>query len=147
MRFAALLLVPVAMLLVAADDDAVKKDVAKMQGTWVFTKYVNGGIVYTDKEQLKKLELTVKENMSTFRRVDNDNVTHSRHTLRPNKNPKEIDIEILDGPDKGKTLPGIYAVDGDELRLCINRAGKDRPKKFESEAGSENVLQVLKKKP
>jgi uncharacterized protein (TIGR03067 family) len=142
MRFA-ILLIPSAFLL-AAEDDAAKKELARFEGTWVFTKYVNDGKAAPE-DALKKLELTVKGNESAFKR--GDDVTHGRYILRPDKDPKELNIEILDGPNKGKTFPAIYAFDGAELRICLNRGGKDRPRKFESEAGSKNVLEVLKKKP
>jgi hypothetical protein len=39
----------------------------------------------------------------------------------------------------------IYALDGDELKLCLEAAGKPRPTKFESKPGDTTVVWVLKR--
>ena len=37
--------------------------------------------------------------------------------LDPSKKPKAIDITQLSG--KGETIPGIYSIDGDTLKICM----------------------------
>jgi uncharacterized protein (TIGR03067 family) len=39
------------------------------------------------------------------------------YKLDPSKNPKEIDIT-----EKGKTVLGIYAIDGDTLTICVSES-------------------------
>jgi uncharacterized protein (TIGR03067 family) len=66
------------------------------------------------------------------------------------KSPKAIDLEIVEVPapnqDKeGKTSLGIYALDGDDLKLCLATPGEgDRPTKLAGEAG-RHVLLTLKR--
>jgi RNA polymerase sigma factor (sigma-70 family) len=66
------------------------------------------------------------------------------------KSPKVIDLEIVEAPapnaDKeGKTSLGIYALNGDDLKLCLATPGEeDRPTKLAGEAG-RHVLLTLKR--
>jgi uncharacterized protein (TIGR03067 family) len=49
-----------------------------------------------------------------------------------------IDFTPDDGPAKGKTLPGIFKIEGDKLTICFTSAGNARPKDFKS--GDRNVV-------
>jgi hypothetical protein len=51
------------------------------------------------------------------------------YTLNPEKSPKQIDLtSLVDGPDKGETIRGIYGIDGDELKICESDGA--RPTEF-----------------
>ena len=65
--------------------------------------------------------------------------------LDPAAKVKAIDLMLTSGPEKGKTSLGIYAWDGDNLKLCIAKPGSDRPTEFATKTGSEQLLLVLKK--
>ena len=65
-----------------------------------------------------------------------------RFTLNPNADPKRIDLDK--GGEVGKAY-GIYALDKDQLKLCYGEPGAERPKAFESKAGSKVFLIVLKR--
>ena len=46
------------------------------------------------------------------------------------KSPKEIDLIALDGPQKGKTMEGIYKLEDGKLMVCLRdiaAAEKGRP--------------------
>jgi uncharacterized protein (TIGR03067 family) len=58
------------------------------------------------------------------------------------KSPKQFAMQ-LEG--KAETLLGIYKIDNDVLTLCFSGKPGERPTKFESPAGSANVLVVLKR--
>jgi hypothetical protein len=49
--------------------------------------------------------------------------------------------------DPGKPIVqlAIYALDGDDLKLCLEAAGKPRPTRFESKKGDTTVMWVLKR--
>jgi len=49
------------------------------------------------------------------------------------------------GPDKGKTLLGIYELSDDAYKVCFAAPGKDRPTEFNSKEGSGNRLIVMKR--
>ena len=59
-----------------------------------------------------------------------------RQKLNPDKSPKEVDKAYTEGPNAGKTFVGIYKIDGDTITACFADNDKDRPKEFESKAGS-----------
>lgn len=61
------------------------------------------------------------------------------------KTPATIDLQPGKGTYEGKTLPGIYKVEGDTLTIAFAEPGKERPKAFESTAGSGVVLVLHKK--
>lgn len=46
--------------------------------------------------------------------------------------PKGIDIKGTEGPNKGKTIPAIFELKGDMLKVCYNLGGAERPASFET---------------
>jgi uncharacterized protein (TIGR03067 family) len=53
------------------------------------------------------------------------------YRLNPGKAPQAIDLTVTAGPDKSKTFRGIYALDGDTLKICYHpQPGKARPSAF-----------------
>jgi uncharacterized protein (TIGR03067 family) len=53
------------------------------------------------------------------------------YKTEPEKVPGFIDMKVLaEGPDKGKLIRGIYAIAGDELKLCEAAVGEERPTQF-----------------
>jgi len=66
--------------------------------------------------------------------------------LDANKKPKWSDVTYTEGPDKGKTIKGIYEVEGDTSRFC--RAGtpeQERPTEFKTKAGTGGLASVYKR--
>src|SRR5439155_12488432 len=56
--------------------------------------------------------------------------------IDPTKSPKTADSLQTEGPDKGKTLLGIYEIiDDNHKRACWAPVGKPRPTAFTSEPG------------
>jgi uncharacterized protein (TIGR03067 family) len=72
----------------------------------------------------------------------------AEYTINPIKKPKEIDL-ITDPYTKNeKTYQSIYSIEGDVLKICIDKGCKKRPTEFKTTAGNTNeVLLVLKRKP
>jgi uncharacterized protein (TIGR03067 family) len=66
--------------------------------------------------------------------------------IDPTKNTKEINVTLKVGAQKGRVDKGIYQIDGDTLRICI-QTDKDsaRPREFGSPAGSQLWLVVLQR--
>jgi uncharacterized protein (TIGR03067 family) len=64
----------------------------------------------------------------------------------PDKTPKEVDMMITEGPNKGKTQLGIYKLEGDTATFCVVEPGlKTRPTDFTSDAGSNRMIVTVKK--
>lgn len=134
-------------LLLAADDpkDAKKKDLDKLQGTWTASGVeYNGDKVLGD--LVKELKVVVEGDKLTVKGDAPDLEKYGKATLKidPATTPKVMDISITGG-EKGTTFEAIYAVDGDEWKLCLKLTGKERPTKFESKADSNDVLVVFQR--
>src|SRR5262249_52959717 len=91
---------------------------------------------------IKGDELTIKRGDEVF--------IKGKMKLDPSKTPKHLDLEILEDPrdrDVGKTVRGIYSLDGgDQLRWCAAEPGTEaRPTEFAAAAGSKHFLVTLKK--
>ena len=67
-------------------------------------------------------------------------------TIDPTRRPKAIDFtQATEGPTRGRTVPGIYEVAGDRLRVCRTTGGPVRSTAFPSRAGRGQVLLVLER--
>jgi uncharacterized protein (TIGR03067 family) len=125
-------------------DDAPKTGDKDLEGSWELKSVVRDG-----KEQppppvdLGKAVMTFKG--ETLAMTAKDDSKKAAFTVDPTKKPRTIDIVAEDGPDKGKTLKGIYEVKDDELRMCIADAGKDRPTELAAKEGSGCGLMTLKR--
>jgi uncharacterized protein (TIGR03067 family) len=69
----------------------------------------------------------------------------STYRLAPSETPGHIDMIGTEGDAAGKTAPGIYAIEGDMLKVCYVMPGGERPKTFESGAGSGVYLVTWKR--
>jgi uncharacterized protein (TIGR03067 family) len=138
------LLVIAAGLLVAGDSakENVQKELEKFRGTWKFVSIENEGQA-VPKAQYEGARLTLKGDQFTFRQGADS--THGTFKVDPAKQPKTIDVTFTDGPDKGKTIVGVYELKGDTYKVCLQLKGKERPKEFRSQAESGHVLQVLQR--
>lgn len=143
--FAALVLCAGVSLLVAADDDA-KKDLEALKGNWTVVSAERDGKKLTD-EQLKDVMLTLDGTGKATVKKGDQVLFDGTIKIDPTKKPKALDTtQTSDGENKGKTLLGIYELDGDTLKICTAEpAGKDRPTEFSSKPGSGNFLRVYKR--
>jgi len=146
MKARCFLLVAVALLL-AADDakDEVKKELARFEGTW---KWVS---LESEKEKLSadalkdpRLKLTGDKFVVTGENAENA-VMSGTFKVDPTKKPKTIDVTFSDGPQKGKTFLGIYELEEDIYKVCVDPEGKSRPTEFAIKPGSGYVLELLKR--
>jgi len=157
MRGYAVLLVPITCLVLAADkadDDAVKKEIAKLKGGWSLVGFEmlapNGEKIGPTPEALKEFKMVITDDKISIRRRLADG-TYERtkeepdvmFKVNPGKTPKEIDMIPINGEGKGKTIKGIYSLEGDTLRFCRVLPGVERPREFK--ATKEAMFFTLKK--
>ena len=137
--FQRLLLTPLLLLpLLSADkvkEDARDDDAKKMQGNWAMTAMEQNGKEaplpprgQTDPQNRSRQDGSPDDKPGTFK-------------LGTDKKLKTIDFIGLDG----KTIKGIYELDGDTLRICLSMpSSTDRPTDLSSKG--DRMLVKLKRK-
>jgi uncharacterized protein (TIGR03067 family) len=120
---------------VTGDD---KKDEDAIRGVWLAAEAELGGNKFPD-DQRKSIKLELKDGKYTLG-VDKGTIK-----LDPSAKPKTLDVVGTDGPNKGKTIPAIYELDGDTLKVCYDLGGKARPTEFKTAAGTKQFLVVYKR--
>jgi uncharacterized protein (TIGR03067 family) len=120
------------------DSEASRKDLDKLQGTWTLVSAKADG-ADLPKELAAKLKLVIDKDKFSIKNDDSEE--SATVTLDPGQKPPTIDIK----PAKEDAVKGIYELKDDELKLCWAKAGKERPKGFESKEGSGEILFVLKR--
>jgi uncharacterized protein (TIGR03067 family) len=121
-----------------ADDKAAAD---KIEGKWAVVSLVGNG-----KEDEKAKDDTVTFEAGTIHIKEKNGEHSGTYKLDASQKPPTIDLTPDDGPQKGKTLKGIYSLKGDELKICLpHDPDKDRPTKFESTEGSGLMCVTLKR--
>ena len=129
--------------------DADRKELAKLDGTWIVVKAeINGKSLLEKVKPEPKLVIKDGKVRSEAKEAPKDGVELSK-ILDPSKKPKTVTMSF-EGRIK---FYGIYELDGDEFRICgdgvdiateKNPEGR-RPKEFDSKKGLLIVLMREKK--
>jgi len=115
-------------ILVAADTAKVDD---KLNGSYVGGGGETNGKPF-NKEDLKDFKLVIKGNQYTLNAGTGESV-QGIQTVDTTKSPKTIDATDGSGRNKGKTILGIYEINGDEFKVSFSMPGKPRPTKFTTE--------------
>lgn len=134
-----LFLVPATLLADDKKPDA-KVDAAAMKGKWkMISATFNGKKLDVGADGRRTLVFGDKE-FSAFDGKEKGRTL--AFALDPTTDPKRIDL-TLTGTDQKSA--GIYAIDGDDLKICYAEPGGARPAKMESKEGEKMFLIVLKR--
>jgi uncharacterized protein (TIGR03067 family) len=115
------------------------EDLAAMKGTWSIVSAERDGKDVTDATVTMTFDGVSKV---AVKRGDKQ-IFDGTAKLDAAKSPKTIDVtQESEGDLKGRTIPGIYELDGDTLKVC---SGKERPTDFTAAAGSNRFLRVYKR--
>ena len=113
------------------------KDVAALEGTWLPSAAELGGKPLPEAVR-KSIKLTIKG--GKYAVTVGKNPDCGTVKIDAAAKPKAIDVTGTEGPNKGKTIPAIYELDGDTLKICYDLSGKSRPTEFESTEGNQLFL-------
>jgi uncharacterized protein (TIGR03067 family) len=120
-----------------------KQEVQLLGGTWKLIEATDQGdqlIVQDIRATFRYGKLVLREGGKVY--------AESAFKLDPTTSPNAIDLTgISEGPSKGKTLQGIYRIEGDRLTICVpcNPGVRERPTEFKAPSGSKCSLFVLKR--
>ena len=154
---------------VEAEKKVVQDELDKLQGKWKIAS--RAGDADPDGEEDKGdkgLVVTIDKDTLIWS-YDGEVFSRRKMTLRPSKDPKEVDLVYVDdkgkeitepkrtkvtsGKKKGKTKEtktsikeqAIYKLEGDKLTICIAWSEKSRPTDFTVPPGSGRYSMTLEK--
>jgi uncharacterized protein (TIGR03067 family) len=121
----------------------VKAPTDELQGGWsMVLLFVNGE--ETPAEQARSGELVVEDDV--YRSKLGATAESSTIKIDATKRPKTIDFTYTSGFLKGKTIKGIYKMDGDDLTVCRGlNPETERPAEFAAPTDSGLLLVVWKR--
>ncbi|HEX4413622.1 MAG TPA: TIGR03067 domain-containing protein [Lacipirellulaceae bacterium] len=120
-------------------------DLAKLQGTWRRASMELKGTPWTPR-QLEGWTTTYRGDAITL--YDGSEVyRRGIVTLDPTQTPKAVNTWDLDGPFQDQTVPGIYELNGDTMRVCFAMPGNPRPTEFTSKHGTGFLYCEYKREP
>jgi uncharacterized protein (TIGR03067 family) len=125
--------------LLSAHAADTKKDEEKILGSWTIVSFEESGKKAADAAiQDTKVTFTADGKITVKR---GEQVEEFTYKLDPTQKIKEFNGTN----SQGKTINGIYKLEGDSLTVCFDRAGGGRPSEFASGDGTTIVLEVLKR--
>jgi uncharacterized protein (TIGR03067 family) len=120
--------------------DAFKKDLDAIQGTWKTVNLEADG-KQAPAEIVVALKLTFKGDTLTFTPGE-PGFSNYNYKLDATTKPASFDMTHADGANKGETQKGIYLLVGNHLKICLGKAD-NRPKEFTTTANSGQALYTL----
>jgi uncharacterized protein (TIGR03067 family) len=109
-----------------------KSDHERLQGTWAFVSEERGGKQVEPPEEAKGATLTFQGDRAVFKQKGGGH--EASFKLDPTRTPKEIDLTVEEG-GKSAVHKGLYALEGDTLKMCLAHPPQPRPTAFASVAG------------
>jgi uncharacterized protein (TIGR03067 family) len=143
MRWFGLACIVIGLIASQPKQDKDKDPAGELEGGWkMVLLFQNGEEVPSD--LASNDELLVADN--EYRTKLGATVEASTFKIDATKKPKAIDFTYTSGFSKGKTIKGIYKIDGDDLTICRGLGPEsERPDEFAAPTGSELMLVVWKR--
>ena len=129
-------------------DDSAKKDADSLQGNWVVVGRQLLGKKAT-KQEIEEVPTYVviegnKGKAWYEEKGEKGDMVEGTIKLDPATTPKSVDITYTRGILKGWTVPAIYELDGDNLKVCFAWQSKERPTEFVGDPDGKAVFVIYK---
>jgi uncharacterized protein (TIGR03067 family) len=122
----------------AADDDAIKKEMEKIQGNWKVTSFEIQGKVPTDVD-IAKIAMTIKGDRYTVNGLGPNELTGVYKIVEVKGKTRKADLR--EQADKEPVLLTIAEwIDDDSFRTCLDAS--ERPTRFAS-SGAEGGVGLI----
>jgi len=130
---------------VAVGQTSPEKELQKFQGNWVVVAMEKDGKPLP-LPQGQKFTVTFQEGGYVLPGgAGFTGSTKGTFRVDPTGRPPTIDLVPADGSHKGKTFPGIYALEGDTLKACYDTTGKERPKHLTTKDAVGQIMLTYKR--
>jgi uncharacterized protein (TIGR03067 family) len=127
-----------AVLLAIPTASVAAKD--EIDGRWIIVSVEFAGVNVPGLDDVEVV-FTKGEKLLT---LPDGRIEKGTYQLDASKRPSQIDSTT---ESKTGTEEGIYALDGDTLKLCLATAGGARPAEFSTNQGTDQLLIILRRAP
>lgn len=127
----------------ATQPEAPNSELDSLQGTWVAESAERRG-AELPADRARKIRVVVGDDTLEFSEGDRYE-ERARFSVDAEPSPMHIDVEVMQGPDRGKTALGIYRIHGDRLEICWAEPGKPRPMAFSTKGGKASECLRLRR--
>jgi uncharacterized protein (TIGR03067 family) len=127
----------------SAAKDTAADPLAPLQGTWEVVSLEKSGSAVPQDDIAG---LTVIITGSSYKVINKDNVSKGTFSLDPSKEPKQMDVQHTTESGDSQSMPAIYDVNGDTMRVCYNPEGGTRPSSFSTKPENAYFSAVYKRK-
>jgi uncharacterized protein (TIGR03067 family) len=127
----------------SAGKEAAADPLAPFQGTWEIVSIEKDG---SPVPQDDIAGMTVMISGSAYKLINKDNVSKGTFSLDASKEPKQMDVQHQGENGDSHSMPAIYDVTADTLRVCYNPEGGTRPTSFSTKPDSGFLSVVYKRK-
>jgi uncharacterized protein (TIGR03067 family) len=126
-------------------DESILAELSKFQGTWgIVSQEMNGKPV--PESDLKGRTLFFGAEVCILRR-GNEILQVSVLKIDPTKTPKTVNAMVTKGLYQGETMLGIFEFEGENLKVCYDVEGVNRPTEFKTSSGENRFLAIYKRVP
>jgi uncharacterized protein (TIGR03067 family) len=117
----------------------------ELEGEWAMSAAVFGGAPM-DASMVAWCKRITRGNLTTIV-AGPQTMLKANFTIDRSVKPSAIDYINLHGPSKGKAQPGIFELNGSELKICMAAPGDPRPKEFASKKGDGRSFTTWTRRP
>jgi uncharacterized protein (TIGR03067 family) len=118
-------------------------EINRLQGTWQVVGIEADGTAVPS-EYITNIVAVIAG--SNYRVINNDKVDRGVLTIVPSETPRQMDIRPTLGDNAGRTMPGIYELGPDSLKVCFAQEGTKRPASFSTADDASFLLMTYKRK-
>lgn len=123
-------------------------ELPKLAGTWTITAAERNGQRLPD-ERVSGQRVTITADRITIFDRTNKPIYVVSYRLDTARTPNEINMEVVDGPNRGQVARGIVTMDSAQMmRLIYSTGSQGRPREFRTlPGGTTATLFILKRAP